>query len=74
MGLAMPWSAMSGATPWPGSYRPCRPEPRGRGASRRSVLGKRAEAEARPEEELDYAIRQIVSRASHAPSVAENPP
>ncbi len=29
----------------------------------RSVLAKRAEAEARPEEELDYAIRQIVSRA-----------
>ena len=29
----------------------------------RSVLAKRAEAEARPEEELNYAIRQIVSRA-----------
>ena len=29
----------------------------------RSVLAKRAEGEARPEEELDYAIRQIVSRA-----------
>ena len=29
----------------------------------RSVLAKRAQGEARPEEELDYAIRQIVSRA-----------
>ena len=29
----------------------------------RSVLAKRAGGEARPEEELDYAIRQIVSRA-----------
>ncbi len=29
----------------------------------RSVLAKRAPGEARPEEELDYAIRQIVSRA-----------
>ena len=29
----------------------------------RSVLAKRARGEARPEEELDYAIRQIVSRA-----------
>ena len=29
----------------------------------RSVLAKRASGEARPEEELDYAIRQIVSRA-----------
>ena len=29
----------------------------------RSVLAKRTEGEARPEEELDYAIRQIVSRA-----------
>ena len=29
----------------------------------RSVLAKRAQAEARPEDELDYAIRQIVSRA-----------
>ncbi len=28
-----------------------------------AVLGKRAPAEARPEEELDYAVRQIVSRA-----------
>ena len=28
-----------------------------------SVLAKRAQGEARPEEELDYAIRQIVSRA-----------
>ena len=29
----------------------------------RSVLAKRAEGEARPEEELDHAVRQIVSRA-----------
>ena len=29
----------------------------------RSVLAKRAEAEARPEEELDHAVRQIISRA-----------
>ena len=29
----------------------------------RSVLAKRAEGEASPEEELDYAVRQIVSRA-----------
>ena len=29
----------------------------------RSVLAKRAEGEARPEQELDYAVRQIVSRA-----------
>ncbi len=29
----------------------------------RSVLGKRAKGETRPEEELDHAIRQIVSRA-----------
>ncbi len=29
----------------------------------RSVLAKRAEGEIRPEEELDYAVRQIVSRA-----------
>ena len=29
----------------------------------RSVLAKRAEGEARPEEELNYAVRQIVSRA-----------
>ena len=28
-----------------------------------SVLAKRAEAEARPEEELDHAVRQIISRA-----------
>ena len=29
----------------------------------RSVLAKRADAEARPEEELDHAVRQIISRA-----------
>ena len=29
----------------------------------RSVLAKRAETEARPEEELDHAVRQIISRA-----------
>ena len=29
----------------------------------RAVLAKRAAGEARPEEELDYAIRQIVSRS-----------
>ena len=29
-----------------------------------SVLAKRAEANARPEEELDHAVRQIISRAS----------
>ena len=29
----------------------------------RSVLAKRADGEARPEQELDYAVRQIVSRA-----------
>ena len=29
----------------------------------RSVLAKRAEAESRPEEELDHAVRQIISRA-----------
>ena len=29
----------------------------------RSVLAKRAEVEARPEEELDHAVRQIISRA-----------
>ena len=29
----------------------------------RSVLAKRAPADARPEEELDHAVRQIISRA-----------
>ena len=37
----------------------------------RSVLAKRAQGEARPEEELDYAIRQIVSRAVASEGVAD---
>ena len=37
----------------------------------RSVLAKRAEGEARPEEELNYAIRQIVSRAVAAEGVVD---
>ena len=37
----------------------------------RSVLAKRAEAEARPEEELNYAIRQIVSRAVSSEGVVD---
>ena len=37
----------------------------------RSVLAKRAAAEARPEEELDYAIRQIVSRAVASEGVVD---
>ncbi len=37
----------------------------------RSVLAKRAEGEARPEEELDYAIRQIVSRAVASEGVVD---
>ena len=37
----------------------------------RSVLAKRAEGEARPEEELDYAIRQIVSRAVASDGVVD---
>ncbi|MCY3929817.1 MAG: type I restriction endonuclease subunit R [Acidobacteria bacterium] len=37
----------------------------------RSVLAKRADAEARPEEELDYAIRQIVSRAVASEGVVD---
>ena len=37
----------------------------------RSVLTKRAAGEARPEEELDYAIRQIVSRAVASEGVVD---
>ncbi|MDE2850548.1 MAG: type I restriction endonuclease subunit R [Acidobacteriota bacterium] len=37
----------------------------------RSVLAKRAAAEARPEQELDYAIRQIVSRAVASEGVVD---
>ena len=37
----------------------------------RSVLAKRAEGEARPEEELNYAIRQIVSRAVASEGVVD---
>ena len=37
----------------------------------RSVLAKRAAGEARPEEELDYAIRQIVSRAVASEGVVD---
>ena len=37
----------------------------------RSVLAKRASGEARPEEELDYAIRQIVSRAVASEGVVD---
>ena len=37
----------------------------------RSVLAKRAEGEARPEEELDYAVRQIVSRAVASEEVVD---
>ena len=37
----------------------------------RSVLAKRAEGEARPEEELDYAIRQIVSRSVASEGVVD---
>ena len=37
----------------------------------RSVLAKRAEGEPRPEEELDYAIRQIVSRAVASEGVVD---
>ena len=37
----------------------------------RSVLAKRAHGEARPEEELDYAIRQIVSRAVASEGVVD---
>ena len=37
----------------------------------RSVLAKRAEGEARPEEELDYAVRQIVSRAVASEGVVD---
>ena len=37
----------------------------------RSVLAKRAAREARPEEELDYAIRQIVSRAVASEGVVD---
>ena len=37
----------------------------------RSVLAKRAGGEARPEEELDYAIRQIVSRAVASEGVVD---
>ncbi len=37
----------------------------------RSVLAKRAEGEARPEEELSYAIRQIVSRAVASEGVVD---
>ncbi len=37
----------------------------------RSVLAKRARGEARPEEELDYAIRQIVSRAVASEGVVD---
>ena len=36
-----------------------------------SVLAKRAQGEARPEEELDYAIRQIVSRAVASEGVVD---
>ena len=37
----------------------------------RSVLAKRAAAEARPEEELDYAVREIVSRAVASEGVVD---
>ena len=37
----------------------------------RSVLAKRADAETRPEEDLDYAIRQIVSRAVASEGVVD---
>ena len=37
----------------------------------RSVLAKRTEAEARPEEELNYAVRQIVSRAVASEGVVD---
>ena len=37
----------------------------------RSVLAKRAEGEARPEQELDYAVRQIVSRAVASEGVVD---
>ena len=37
----------------------------------RSVLAKRAEGEARPEEQLNYAIRQIVSRAVASEGVVD---
>ena len=37
----------------------------------RSVLAKRAEGEARPEEKLDYAVRQIVSRAVASEGVVD---
>ena len=37
----------------------------------RSVLAKRAEGEVRPEEELDYAVRQIVSRAVASEGVVD---
>ena len=37
----------------------------------RSVLAKRAQGEPRPEEELDYAIRQIVSRAVASEGVVD---
>ena len=37
----------------------------------RSVLAKRAQGQARPEEELDYAIRQIVSRAVASEGVVD---
>ena len=37
----------------------------------RSVLAKRAGGEARPEEELDYAVRQIVSRAVASEAVID---
>ena len=37
----------------------------------RSVLAKRASGDARPEEELDYAIRQIVSRAVASEGVVD---
>ena len=37
----------------------------------RSVLAKRAEAEARPEEELDHAVRQLASRAVASDGVVD---
>ena len=37
----------------------------------RSVLAKRASAEARPEEELDHAVRQIISRAVSSEGVID---
>ena len=37
----------------------------------RSVLAKRAEGEVRPEEEVDYAVRQIVSRAVASEGVVD---